>query len=608
VKPAAWWRRLLPFGRPYRTRLLAIGALIFVAAFLLAATPLPIKVAVDDVLAGEGLPAALSWVERIPLFDDATGQLVFLGLLMIALLLATAVVTALAQVERETLGQRMSFDLAAVVLETLQRRSYVHLGATPTGDTVQRVIADSRCVDLLITFGILGVASAAANFFVMVAIAAQLDLGLTVVVFLAAVPMFLIIRRFMRPMAMASIDQANADGAVMSTAEFGLAAVEEVQSFTAEEIEEERLDAAVDRRVHETMRVQRLNLAYEICIGLFTACATAYVLAAGGIKAINGSTTIGDLLVLSTYIGLMFAPIVTVASLTKGVVFAQAMATRVLEVLDSGQEVPEPARPVHFPPAKAGSRVLFDDVTFGYGERAVLSNVTLEVEPGERVAVVGRTGAGKTTLLSMIPRFFDPWTGRVVVDGVDVRDVRVHDARERVSIVHQNPVLLPLSVAENISYGRPSASRHEIEDAARAALASEFIDNLPDGYDTVLGEWGTTLSGGQRQRLAIARAFLKDAPILILDEPTSALDPRSEALLVEAIERLSQHRTVLVIAHRLSTVRRADRIVVLEQGRVVEQGTHDELLSCGGHYANFHFLQARDTAGVRAGQTSGSPR
>jgi ATP-binding cassette subfamily B protein/subfamily B ATP-binding cassette protein MsbA len=236
--------------------------------------------------------------------------------------------------------------------------------------------------------------------------------------------------------------------------------------------------------------------------------------------------------------------------------------------------------------------VVLEDVTFGYrpGE-PVLHGVSLMAEPGETVALVGSSGAGKTTLASLLIRFFDPWSGRVLVDGHDVRDVQLASLRGQVAIVLQEPFLFPMSVADNIAYGRPEASREEIVAAATAANAHDFVSALPDGYDTVVGERGATLSGGERQRVAVARALLKDAPILILDEPTSSLDSDSEALLLEALERLMAGRTTFIIAHRLSTVRNADRVVVLEQGRVVETGRHRQLLARKGRYAHLHRLQ-----------------
>jgi ATP-binding cassette subfamily B protein/subfamily B ATP-binding cassette protein MsbA len=269
-----------------------------------------------------------------------------------------------------------------------------------------------------------------------------------------------------------------------------------------------------------------------------------------------------------------------------------ARVDRVTEILDAAEEVTNRAGARSLS-SRAAGHVAFDGVSFGYdADRAVLIDIDLEAHPGQTVALVGRTGAGKSTLMSLVPRFFDPWAGRVTLDGTDVRDLTLASVREQVALVLQEPFLLPVTIAENIAYGRPDATQADIVAAAEAANAAEFIAALPAGFDTVIGERGATLSRGQRQRIAIARALVRDAPVLILDEPTAALDAETEALLLEALDRLMVGRTTFIIAHRLSTIRRADRIAVLEEGRIVELGTHDDLIGRAGPYARFHRLQA----------------
>jgi ATP-binding cassette subfamily B protein/subfamily B ATP-binding cassette protein MsbA len=303
------------------------------------------------------------------------------------------------------------------------------------------------------------------------------------------------------------------------------------------------------------------------------------------------------LLVLLSYLASLYAPLETLAYLSTGFATASAGGRRVLEVLDTAEELPEAVNPAPLADSRtAGRRVTWERVSVGYREGAqVLHELSLEIPPGRMLAIIGPTGAGKSTLVSLVPRLLDPWAGRVLVDGVDVRSARLRDVREQIAMVLQEPFLLPLSVAENIAYGRPGASRTEIERAAIAANADGFVRALPQGYDTVIGERGATLSGGERQRLAIARAILKNAPILILDEPTASLDAATEASVMDALARLTAGRTTLVIAHRLATVRRADAVAVLEAGRLVQYGTHEELIAREGLYRTLTQLQGLTT-------------
>jgi ATP-binding cassette subfamily B protein/subfamily B ATP-binding cassette protein MsbA len=347
------------------------------------------------------------------------------------------------------------------------------------------------------------------------------------------------------------------------------------------------------------MAATRIQIGFKLSVSSVSAVGTALILGVGGVVALRGSITAGELLIFISYLAALYAPMETLAYSSAGYAAAVARARRVFEVLDATEVVAE--RPGAPALVRGGGAIALEGVRFGYAaDRPVLRDVTLAVAPGEVVAVVGPTGAGKSTLVGLVPRFFDPWTGRVCVDGQDVRGVTLASVRAQVALVLQEPVLLPLTVAENIAYGRPGASAAEIEAAARAANAHEFITRLPEGYATVLAERGASLSGGQKQRLSIARALLKDAPILILDEPTSALDAETEGLLLDALGRLMKGRTTLIIAHRLTTIRTADRIVAMADGRVVEEGSHDALLARDGLYARLHQRQFTTALGGAA--------
>jgi ATP-binding cassette subfamily B protein/subfamily B ATP-binding cassette protein MsbA len=419
----------------------------------------------------------------------------------------------------------------------------------------------------------------------------RLDHRLTVVIFITA-PALAAMSWYFGPRLRARARAAHdARSNVASFVTQVMHAMPVVQAFTAEQRNLSTFRALSGDAVASVRRSAIVTSVAEGFGQLLSVLGTALVLVIGGSAVVRGELTLGVLLVFIAYAKTLEVQWNALLLTHRNLRAAEGGLDRVMEILEAEDEVPERLHPTRFPAITGASRVVFEQVTFGYDTaRAVLMDVALDVEPGETVALVGRTGAGKTTLVSLVSRFVDPWSGQVLIDGVDLRDAPLRAVRDRVSVVGQNPLLLPLTVADNIAYGRPpgSVTRARIEAAAVEALAAEFIEQLPEGYDTVIGEWGATLSGGQRQRLAIARAFLKDAPILILDEPTSALDAESESMIVAAIERLRAQRTVLVIAHRLSTVRHADRIVVLDDGRIVEQGMHEQLLIAHGHYATLH--------------------
>ncbi|MEO6456874.1 MAG: ABC transporter ATP-binding protein, partial [Chloroflexia bacterium] len=363
-----------------------------------------------------------------------------------------------------------------------------------------------------------------------------------------------------------------------------LSGVPIVQAFAQEEREQLRFKEFTRAAIKAQQRSRALSSVYNLGSGLITVIGTAAILWLGAHHVLQGRLTIGSVLVFLSYVGLLQRQMKVFTGIHNTLQAAGGSVDRTVEVLDAESEVMDkPGAPV-LPPIQG--HISLENVTFGYElHRPVIRDVSLEVLTGQTVAIVGPTGAGKTTLVGLVPRFFDPSAGRVLIDGRDVRDVQMKSLRAQVALVLQEPFLFPISIADNIAYGRPDASHEEIEAAARAANAHDFITRLPDGYDTVIGERGGTLSGGEKQRLSIARALLKDAPVLILDEPTSALDAETEHLLLDALHRLMQGRTTLIIAHRLSTIIGADQIAVMKEGRLIERGTHAEMLGRGGFYS-----------------------
>jgi ATP-binding cassette, subfamily B, bacterial len=502
-------------------------------------------------------------------------------------------------------GGRIRYALGADLLDHLQRLSVRFHGRARTGDLVRRVTSDSDCVNHLLIGAVLPALTSLGSLATMFAIMWQLDPILALVAVGAMAPLGAVIKLTAPRMTQRTYEQQVLEGQMMALAEQTLSVLAVVQAFGREEHEDSRFAGLAGHTIHASLRALSSELQYKVGMDATTAAGTALVMGIGGFQVLQGSLTVGSLLVFLSYLASLHASLETLAYLGPGFASAAAGARRVFEVLDAAEEVRDApgAKPLPSRPAGQRGRVRLEGVTFGYEPgRPVLHDVTLEARPGEVVALVGPTGAGKSSLVSLVPRFFDPWQGRVTFDGTDLRELQLASLRAQVAIVLQDPYLLPLTVAENIAYGRPDATREEIVAVAVAANADRFIRRLPEGYDTVIGERGVTLSGGEKQRLAIARALVKDAPVLILDEPTSALDAGTEALLLEGLQRLMVGRTTFIIAHRLSTLKQADRILVLHGGRTMEIGSPDELLAANGYYRrSFELQSARGAAAGMAG-------
>jgi ATP-binding cassette subfamily B protein len=585
--------KLLPYVRPERASFFLIFFCTLAASLLAALQPWPVKLIVDHLLGSAPLPPVLASLLRpvAPALsaEPVLGALVLGGFVLYVL---TGLLDAILAWLWTKGGRRMVNRLSEDLFARLQRRSLLFHSRARVGDLMGRITTDSWCVYKLIDTLLFAPLHAALMVAVMVLLMWHLDAAMTGVTLLTASFVVWASMLVGKPLRAVAHQRREIESSLQSHLQQTLTGIPVVQAFTQEDQEHSRFAQFADSAIRAQQRSTLLGGLNTLSSGFLATLGTGVVLWLGAHQVLNEALTVGGLLVFLSYLASLQAQVKVFAGLYTSLQGIRASIDRVLEVLEAVPEVRD--RPGAVPLRNARGHVQFDRVTFGYEPgRPVLQQVCLEVAPGQAVAIVGPTGAGKSTLVSLLPRFVDPWEGRVLLDGKDVRDWTLASLRGQVSVLLQEPFLFPWSVAENIAYGRPNASREEIIQAARAANADAFIQKLPQGYDTVLTERGGTLSGGERQRLAMARAFLKNAPVLVLDEPTAALDAETERQVMDALRRLMTGRTTFIIAHRLSTVRTATRILVLQEGRIVESGTHAELLAAGGAYARYHAMQTQ---------------
>jgi ATP-binding cassette subfamily B protein len=563
------WRRIYVETAGYRLAALALLMIEFLATPLFLLSPIPLAIAVDSVLSDKPLPGLADAI--LPDSITPTQLLAFAAILQIGIVLLTDLQTLGQNVLLTWIQEKLTLRMRSKLLTHVQRLSFAFHDRRGTADSLYRIQYDSTALGNMVVTNLLPVVSAlftlVAVFVVIVGINAELAL-----IALATTPFLAVLsRRSKKQMRRHYRESKRLESSAMGVVHEVLGNARVVKAFGREGSEHGRFlrwgDASAKKRVGIAARESRLDLA----INLTTAAGTGLVLFVGGQSVLSGAITLGALIIVINYLARLYTPLKTLTRRVTGMQNAYESLQRAFELLDQEPDVAE--RVDALPVQRARGDIEFEKVSFAYeGELPVFSDVSIRIPPGTRLGIVGRTGAGKTTLVSLLMRFYDVSSGVIRLDGKDVRDLRIADLRNQFAIVLQEPVLFSTSIADNIRYGNPDATQDEVRQAAEAAGIAEFIDHLPEGYDTMVGERGQLLSGGERQRIALARAFLRDAPILVLDEPTSAVDMGTEASIMKAMESLAYGRTTFMIAHRLSTLEKCDLIIRVEDGtcRTVE--------------------------------------
>jgi subfamily B ATP-binding cassette protein MsbA len=552
--------------------------------------PWPLKLVLDDVLRSrESHAGVMRWSHEV-VGTDNLAMLKFACAAVLVIAVLDAICTYAEKYLTTSVGQWIAYDLRATIYAHVQKLSLAFHDQKRTGDLISRVTNDIDAIQSFITSGLLNVLVNIITLVGMIGVMFYLNWKFTLIALSVAPVLFVVVFTYTRRIKKAAREVRKKEGEITSVVEEVLSSIRVVKAFAREDYEVRRLEEESLEGVEIALRARSLKAKLTPIVGLIVAVGTCLVLWFGARLVMNGGLSAGSLVVFILYLGKMYKPMQELSKMTDTYSKAAVGYERIREVLETEKEVKDVRGAIRAPRFKG--KVEFDHVSFSYDpEMPILKDVSFRIESGQVVALVGPTGAGKTSIISLIPRFYDPVSGMVKIDGTDIRRYKQQSLRQQISFVLQETMLFHSTVWQNIAYGKPEASRQEIIDAAELANASEFIDKLSEGYDTVLGERGMTLSGGQRQRIAIARAVIRNTPILVLDEPTSGLDSSSEKLVFEALDRLMKSKTTIVIAHRLSTIRNANVIFVIDDGCIVESGGHEELMKQGGLYAELHNLQ-----------------
>ena len=577
--------------KPYRSSLVIILAAMLLQTAMSVAAPWPLKVILDNVVGERKLPPWLDDFLRRFMASGGKMQIAAaaaIATILIALLGAAA--SYLANYYTTSVGQWVANDLRLRTYHHLQQLSLNYYNTHEMGTLLSTITADVQTIQNFASSSTLGILVDMFTIVAMLVIMFWLNWDFTMIAVGVTPFMLLMVSRFKKAVKKATREVRKQQSNVVAVVQQGLESMRVVKAFGRQDLEQEELSEVSKATVEAALKARRVKALLSPIVTVTVSLCTAFVLWRSSSLILKGTMTTGALTVFLSYLTKFFKPVQDLATMTNTIAQTAVGVERVRAILEANDVIEERGDAREPQPLKG--EIKFENVAFAYNKDApVLTDVNFQIQAGQMVGVVGPTGGGKSTIVSLIPRFYDPSAGKVSIDGVDIRDYKLHGLRNQIAYVLQETVLFRGTVAENIAYGRGSATRDEIVKAAKLANADEFIAKMPQGYDTMVGDRGDTLSGGQRQRIGIARALIRNNPILILDEPTAALDTESEQLVMEALERLMKGRTVITIAHRLSTIRNSDKIVVLKGGVVAEEGTHDELMAKSGVYAELYHIQ-----------------
>jgi len=577
--------------KPYRSSLVIILAAMLLQTAMSVAAPWPLKVILDNVVGERKLPPWLDDFLRRFMASGGKMQIAAaaaIATILIALLGAAA--SYLANYYTTSVGQWVANDLRLRTYHHLQQLSLNYYNTHEMGALLSTITADVQTIQNFASSSTLGILVDMFTIVAMLVIMFWLNWDFTMIAVGVTPFMLLMVSRFKKAVKKATREVRKQQSNVVAVVQQGLESMRVVKAFGRQDLEQEELSEVSKATVEAALKARRVKALLSPIVTVTVSLCTAFVLWRSSSLILKGTMTAGALTVFLSYLSKFFKPVQDLATMTNTIAQTAVGVERVRAILEADDVIEERGDAREPQPLKG--EIKFENVAFAYNKDApVLTDVNFQIQAGQMVGVVGPTGGGKSTIVSLIPRFYDPSAGKVSIDGVDIRDYKLHGLRNQIAYVLQETVLFRGTVAENIAYGRGSATRDEIVKAAKLANAEEFIAKMPQGYDTMVGDRGDTLSGGQRQRIGIARALIRNNPILILDEPTAALDTESEQLVMEALERLMKGRTVITIAHRLSTIRNSDKIVVLKGGVVAEEGTHDELMAKSGVYAELYHIQ-----------------